>query len=161
MRPEMYIAQSLSVYFNGRTLPSDLSEFIRKIYRKGSPNFTKGKPIYTTAGLEVGTSFNKIVMTDYGAFVELDKGHLNLENLIASKQKDGKNHLHKLYVDRDGIAKFYYQIAIQPTGEFTPGSVYVSVYDAMQYDTYEATTEKNHKSVKFKSPNEIKDLMKK
>ena len=161
MRPETYIAQSLSVYFNGKSLPRDLSEFVRKLYKKGVPNFVKGKPFYTTAGLEVASNFNKVVVTDFGAYVELDTGHINLENIIASKQKDGKQHLHKLYVDRDGTAKFYYQLNPQSPSEFTGGNIYVSVYDVIQYGMDEVTTEQNHKSVKFELPDEIKNLMKK
>jgi len=161
MRPERYISQSLSVYFNGKTLPSDLSEFVRKMYKKGTPNFVKGKPFYTVAGLEVASGFNRIITTDYGAYVEISTGQINLENIIASKQRDGKQEFHKLYVDREGLAKFYYQIVPQPHGDFAKGCIYVSVYDVVQHGMDDVVNKQNHKSVKFELPDEIKNLMKK
>lgn len=161
MRPEHYIAKSLSVYFSGNSLPSDLSEFIRKIYRKGTPSFTKGKPFYTPSGLQVANNFRRVITTDYGAFLELEPSDINLENLIAAKQHDGKQQYHKLYVDREGEVKFYYQLSPVVWGEFVKGNIYVSVFDVIQYNSDEISAEQNYKSVKFELPNEIKNIMNK
>ena len=160
MRPEEYIAKGLSVYFNGNSLPSDLSKYVRALYKKGLPALEKGKPLHTSEGLEVANNFSKILVTDYGAFVEFETAHINLENIIAAKQHDGKEAIHKLYVDRGGDTKFYYQ-RISVLGGFTKGNIYVSVYDIFQPNMNKNKAHKNHEAVKFKSPNEIKSLMNK
>lgn len=160
MKPEEYIAKGLAVYFNGNSLPSDLSKYIRALYKKGLPVFTKGKPLYTREGLEVAKNFSKILVTDYGAFVEFETAHIDLGNIVAAKQHDGKQAIHKLYVDRGGDTKFYYQL-VSRTDSFAKGKVYVSVYDIFQPETRENKAQKNHEAVKFESPNEIKNLMNK
>jgi len=91
----------------------------------------------------------------------LDTAHINLENIIAAKQHDGKQSIHKLYVDREGEVKFYYQLTTPAYGDFTKGNIYVSVHDVLQYDTDDKVVKKNHEAVKFESPDVIKNLMRK
>jgi len=158
MKPEQYIAQALSVYFNRRALPLELSTFVRKIYNKGIPNFNRNEPIYTVEGLQIANNFNRILITDYGAYLEFNTGDILLENLIASKQKDGMQHLHKLYFSKDNSLKLYYQIT-NLNGSFQKGKIYVQIYDVIQFS--QKTIINKEAKIKFKSPNEIQKLLKK
>jgi len=161
MKPEEYIAKALMVYFNAGSLPSEVSRFARKIYKKGMPIFVKGKPFYTKSGVQVAKNFRKTVVSDYGAYVEFETSDVDLEQIIAAKQHDGRQAYHKLYSDREGETKFFYQIQTPVYGDFEKGYIYCSVYDLVQYDTDDVGITERKKVTEFKSPDFIKNLMNK
>ena len=143
------IEAKLAEKYKYKPLPGDLSEKYRTYFRKNIPPFlhTKGGgSLYTCCGCMICKSYRRIVIGDYGAFVEFSEEDLPLPNdapafKIAPGQEyrvnDERYAKNVKYVwlttnDLSGI-KIYHQKKGVSYADYRPGMYYVSVHEV--YDT--------------------------
>jgi len=96
------------------------------------------KPLYSiNNGILIANGYDRIVIGDYGAFIEIDPGRMKMDHIII---KPGEEYriLDAHYADhvkyhwytcrRDQEVKLYYQIKAVTYADYLPGMWYVSPY---------------------------------
>ena len=143
------IEAKLAEKYKYKPLPGDLSEKYRDYYKSNIPPFLHvngGGPLYTCCGSMICKAYNRIVVGDYGAFVEFCEDDLPLENdapafMIAPGQEyrvnDERYSKNVKYVwlttrDLSGV-KIYHQKKGVSYADYRPGMYYVSVHEV--FDT--------------------------
>lgn len=67
--------ERLAREYKYKKLPEDVSNECRELYKRNIPSFlstTGGGALYTTFGTLITNNYNRIVIGDYGAFIEFD-----------------------------------------------------------------------------------------
>lgn len=98
----------------------------------------------TRSGTVIASGYNRIVIGDYGAFVEFSRAQANARHL---KIKEGQSyriedpryaeHVKYLWLtaDDDSDVKVYYQKRSVEYADYKPGMLYVSVYEVFPAET--------------------------
>ncbi|MBQ8619080.1 MAG: hypothetical protein IJ418_16410 [Clostridia bacterium] len=130
----------LAKKYGYKPLPDDLSKQYREYFVNNTPDFlaeNKSQPLYTTHGTLICDGFRRIVVGDYGAFVEFNLSQANDTHFrIAPGQeyrvKDPKyaNVKYHWYTipDQSNI-KIYFQKNRVTYADYIPGMYYVSVHE--------------------------------
>lgn len=128
-----------------KKLPGDLSNKYRIFFRNNVPDFlhvSGGGMLYTSNGSLICESYRRIVIGDYGAFVEFDKQPENTEFIVAPGQEyrinDERYSKNVKYIwltidDGSGI-KIYHQKKKVAYADYLPGMYYVSVHEAFVHE---------------------------
>lgn len=135
------LQDDLASVYKHKKLPFELSELVRKRYLaylppnlniRGDETFK----IYSKAGTLISVGYKRIVIGDYGAFVEIDRAIK--ENMQVKpgqeyrvndpKYKD-KVKYHWLTVKDDSDIKIYHQVKTVAYADYLPGMYYVSPYE--------------------------------
>lgn len=83
----------LAAKYRYKPLKEDMREIARSIYQDTLPFYftdenNAGKPIHSPTGEIIATGYDRIVIGDYGAFIEIDSKDMQLDNVyIPEKQK--------------------------------------------------------------------------
>lgn len=122
-------------------LPEDLSKKYRQYYIDQIPPFLKDEvsiPLYTTNGSLIAKGYFRIVVGDYGAFVEIDEADANTSLFtVAPGQEyrinDPKFSRHIKYewytIDDESNVKIYKQKRRVTYADYIPNKYYVSVHE--------------------------------
>lgn len=116
-------------------LSQNLSDSIRIKYFNEIPLFLKtcgdDKPIFNRCGTEISSGYDKIVIGDYGAYVEIPEGLINkdkIEHKFCGQKKS--DIFYEWMFTKDKCAtKVYYQLRRVKYADYCPGKYYVSVHD--------------------------------
>lgn len=111
----------------------------RELYQKNIPSnlfINGGNSIYTFHGTLIANYYNRIVIGDYGAFIEIQE--INKDKLIIQlgqeyRSKEGYSNIKYewlTYNDGSNI-KIYYQKNIVDYADYQPGMYYVSVHEVL------------------------------
>ena len=135
------VEAKLAEKYKYKPLSKDLSEKYRNWYIENMPTFLKlegeHKPLYTTAGTILCTSYDRVVVGDYGAFVEFSVPASTF--VIPRGQEfrvfDERYSSRVKYVwltakDRSGI-KIYKQKRTVTYADYKPDKFYVSVHEVI------------------------------
>lgn len=135
------IEAELAQKYNYKRLPSGLSHQMRKIYRINLPDFLSidgdYDPLYTSNGSLICNGYRRIVIGDYGAFIEFDATEAT-KNLIIQPGQEyrimdpnySKNVKYHWYTIPDGSQiKIYHQIRRVSYADYVPGKYYVSPHE--------------------------------
>lgn len=106
-------------------------ENIQKISRK--------YPLYTKNGEKVCERYERIVIGDYGAYVEISASHLSDNHFIYIDQNDpidetisSRHSSHMtLALNDESSYTIYFQVKPVPYGNFIPGRFYIDPYDVI------------------------------
>ena len=147
----LQIEAKLSEKYKYKPLPSDLSERYRQYFKENIPpglNISGGGALRTLRGSELCTKYDRIVIGDYGAFVEFCKEYCASEFVIApgqeyrvSDERYSKNVKYIwLTVDDGSNIKIYHQKKGVSYADYKPGKYYVSVHETVPVDNENEVT---------------------
>lgn len=122
-------------------LPRELSEKYRGFFKENIPEYLNingdDSPLYTSSGTVICNSYDRIVVGDYGAFVEFSCEPDGVEFIIQPGQEyrvnDKKYSKNVKYIwmtinDMSGI-KIYKQKKTVKYADYRPNKYYVSVHE--------------------------------
>ncbi len=135
------IESALAKEYGYRPLPSDLSNKYRELFTDNIPNFLNidGSPdtLLTIKGEEICKGYDRIVVGDYGAFIEFSKPSIATNLIIQPGQEyrinDSKYAKNVKYIwltiDDGSNVKIYYQKRKVSYASYIAGKYYVSVHE--------------------------------
>lgn len=135
------IEAKLAEKYKYKPLPGDLSEKYRQFFRENIPDWLVESgdetKLYTRNRSLITSSYDRIVIGDYGAFVEFDEA-TTLRNFVLApgqeyRVRDERYAKNVKYVwetiDDDSGIKIYYQKKGVSYADYVPGKYYVSVHE--------------------------------
>ena len=132
------LEEILANKYNYKKLPPEISSTAQKIYTEKIPPFllsTKNS-LFTAAGTLICSNYERIVIGDYGAYVEFSSEQANKEAfIIAPGQEYRLEERYKnckyiwLTIDDKSDIKIYYQKHSVSYADYKPQYYYVSVYE--------------------------------
>lgn len=133
------IEAELAEQYKYKKLSLDLSEKYRNLYKENIPPYLSldgGGILKTRKGTIICNSYKRIVIGDYGAFVEFDDP--NYERYIIAPGEEYrvyddkyKNNVKYIWLTINGGSwvKIYFQKKTVPYADYKPGMLYVSVHE--------------------------------
>lgn len=127
-------------YYYGK-LPEDKSEEVRAYYRATLPSLDPDKPIKTLNGTMISNRFERVVIGDYGAFIEFKEEDLCKEKIVVKAGQEYRvtnpRYADKvkyiwLTVSDDSDVKLYYQKRCVTYADYKRGMFYVSPHQITQ-----------------------------
>jgi len=122
--------------YNYKPLPKEESARVKQIYAENIPNLCDWKPLKDSNGQNISSGFERIVIGDYGAYIEILEEQINLDILyVPPRQKFrlGKHFWGKyIWLTSDGINKIYKQIKTVSYADYKVGYYYISPYEVGQ-----------------------------
>ena len=120
-----------------KQLPSEKSQIARAIYECFIPKFLENfKSLYSAAGTLICSSFDRVVVGDYGAYVEFSREQANEDVFIVAPgeeyrlQPRYKNVKYVwLTIDDGSQVKIYYQKHLVDYADYQEGKYYISIYE--------------------------------
>jgi hypothetical protein len=136
------IEQKLSEKYKYKPLEESLSIKYRKFFQENIPRFLHceggGNNLYSSSGTLLCSGYNRIVIGDYGAFIEFDETQANSSSYIIEhgqeyRVNDPKYSKNVKYVwltlkDKSGI-KIYHQKKHVSYADYNPDMYYVSPHE--------------------------------
>lgn len=135
------IESRLAEKYKYKPLPEDLSEKYRHFFQENVPEWLtedgSGVPLYTSKGSLICIGYNRIVVGDYGAFIEFDDNNIPAQFFIAPGQeyrvndeRYSKNVKYVWLTINDGSnVKIYLQKKGVAYADYRAGKYYVSVHE--------------------------------
>ena len=139
------LAEELAKKFHYNKLPPNLSKKIRDVYEKNIPSYYKENgnnyTYYSLGYIPICKGFNRIVIGDYGAFIEFTPEQACKENFIIEPGQEYrledryKNTIKYIWYRANSLTdtKIYYQLNTVTYADYKPGMYYISVYDLIPY----------------------------
>lgn len=134
--------QQLSKLYHYKKLPSELSQQVRKYYLYNIPyEFSitgSNYPIYSLSGSLIANSYSRIVIGDYGAFIEFNKSESNSSEFIIPVNQEYRitdpNYCNKVCylwytLNNKDNPKIYYQKRRVSYADYEVGKYYISVHE--------------------------------
>ena len=131
------LSNELARKYNYKKLPSSMSENMREVYKQTVPSFlSNSQPLYTLNGTLICKNFDRIVIGDYGAYIEFSSDQANKKNFIIAPGQEYR--LEPRYsnvkyiwltINDDSEIKIYYQKNTVSYADYIPKKYYVSVYE--------------------------------
>ena len=131
----------LSNKYQYKKLPEKLSNIVRNIYANTIPafllSFDKTKPLYSLNGSLICNGYDRIVIGDYGAYIEFSSEQANKDLFIIAPGQEYR--LEPRYsnvkyiwltIDDGSQIKIYYQKNTVSYADYKPRYYYISVYEA-------------------------------
>ena len=124
-------------------LPPDLSEKYRQFFKDNTPEFLRfegdSKGLYTKSGSLICNQYDRIVVGDYGAFIEFSEENIGNEFIIQPGQEyrvnDKKYSKNVKYIwltiDDNSHIKIYKQKRKVRYADYLPKKYYVSVHEVL------------------------------
>lgn len=132
---DQYIRNLVEKY-KYKPLPEELSVMARQFYKENLPFLDPLISIKDKNCIEISHSFERIVIGDYGAFIEFSEAQSNSSIFyVPSNQKFrlSKGFYGKyIWLSTDGINKIYKQIKTVSYADYKVGRYYISPYDIVQ-----------------------------
>lgn len=142
------IEAELAKKYGYKPLTKELSEDFRKLYTENIPPFLNASgsinTLYTMNGSKVCNGYDRIVIGDYGAFIEFSQEHMASKFVIKKGQEyrvndeKYKNNVKYIWLtinDRSDI-KIYYQKKKVSYADYKPNKYYVSVHEVLNEPTW-------------------------
>ena len=134
------LEDNLAERYKYHKLTPQLSKEMRQLYELNVPSFLSTiQPLYTSADTLICSFFNRIVIGDYGAFVEFSPGQANRDVFcIAPGQEYRLEERYKnckyiwLTISDSSNVKIYYQKHTVTYADYIPGMYYVSVHEVFK-----------------------------
>lgn len=135
------IEKELSKQYHYKPLPKELSNKYRNFFKENIPSFLRiegdNKPLYTLKGSKICNGYKRIVIGDYGAFIEFTDEQGEIENFIIApgqeyrlNQERYRNIKYLWYTIFDfSNIKIYYQKNTVSYADYKPNHFYISVHE--------------------------------
>ena len=140
------IEAKLAEKYKYKKLPDDLSEKYRTFWAENIPDYLEvngdNKELYTIEGTIICKKYDRIVIGDYGAFIEFSKEDIvkrlsiapGQEYRIYNKQFRDRVKYHWLTIGDHSDTKIYEQVREVTYADYKPNKYYVSVHEAFTLD---------------------------
>ena len=124
------------------------------------------KPLYSLEGTKIATGYTRIVIGDYGAFVEISPDQIVQENLVVKKgqefrlsdsQYKDRVKYHWLTSRDDSDCKIYFQQKTVEYADYLPGMYYISPYECALVPVWVLEDVINECSVQVRDSSPSKD----
>lgn len=136
-----FLSDELSNKYKYKKLSNKLSNIARNIYANTIPafllSFDKTKPLYSLNGSLICNGYDRIVIGDYGAYIEFSSEQANKDLFIIAPGQEYRlepryNNVKYIWltVDDGSQIKIYYQKNIVSYADYKPHYYYISVYEA-------------------------------
>lgn len=137
-----FLSDELSNKYKYKKLSNKLSNIARNIYANTIPafllSFDKTKPLYTLNGSLICNGYDRIVIGDYGAYIEFSSEQANKDLFtVAAGQEyriDNSRYANVKYawltINDGSQIKIYYQKNTVSYADYKPQYYYISVYEA-------------------------------
>jgi len=138
----LIIEERLAKQYGYKPLPKELSTKYRSYFEENIPQFldVEGSEnnLFTSKGTLISAGYDRIVIGDYGAFVEFDFDRANSDSFVVkagqeyriSDPKYSKNVKYEWYTIDDGSSvKIYKQKKAVHYADYKPNVYYVSVHE--------------------------------
>lgn len=132
-----FLHEILAQKYSYKKLPESLSNIVQSVYASTLPEFLNHhQPLYTLNGTCICNDFERIVIGDYGAYVEYSPAQANKDNYIIAPGQEYR--LEPRYsnvkyiwltISDDSDIKIYYQKHPVTYADYKPEYYYVSVYE--------------------------------
>jgi hypothetical protein len=135
------IEAALAEKYKYKPLSKELSEKYRNFFRENIPSFLNESgsvnSLYTLNGAEICSGYDRIVVGDYGAFIEFSQEHIVSEFVIQKGQEyrvydeKYKNNVKYIWLtinDKSNI-KIYFQRRKVSYADYKPNKYYVSIHE--------------------------------
>lgn len=135
------IQAALAKKYGYQKLPGDLSEKYRVFFAENIPEFLSIEgahdTLYTLCGAQICSGYDRIVIGDYGAFVEFSQSDFSDSFIIQPGQEYRVNDTRYsknvkyiwLTIDDGSHIKIYHQKKCVTYADYKPGKYYVSVHE--------------------------------
>lgn len=134
------LSDELSKKYNYKKLSQKLSNAACSIYAETLPAFLlsmdNNNPLYTSSGFLICSSFDRIVIGDYGAYIEFSSEQANKDLFIIAPGQEYRlepryNNVKYIWltINDDSQIKIYYQKNTVSYADYKPQKYYVSVYE--------------------------------
>lgn len=131
------IETELAQQYHYKPLPKQLSEEYRNLYTINIPDFLNNhQSLYTVNHTLICSNFNRIVIGDYGAFVEFLSEQANKESFIIAPGQEYRlfpryNNVKYIWltISDSSNVKIYYQKNTVKYADYIPKRYYVSVHE--------------------------------
>ena len=144
----LMVEAKLAEKYKYKKLPDDLSENYRQYFRENVPHglfLNGGGALRTLMGSVICSRYRRIVVGDYGAFIEFDSPYNESSFVIAPGQEyrvnDERYSRNVKYIwltINDGSrVKIYYQKRSVTYADYLPGMYYVSVHEVVPVEIKE------------------------
>ena len=135
------LSDELSKKYNYKKLSPELGNAARSIYAETLPTFLfvidNKNPLYTINGSLICSSLDRIVIGDYGAYIEFSPEQANKKLFIIAPGQEYRLDPHYnnvkyiwLTIDDGSQVKIYYQKNTVSYADYKPQKYYISVYEA-------------------------------
>ena len=137
MNQSDYVNYLIEIY-NYKKLPDKLSEYYRSLYLNLlDDNFkitgSNTDKLFSTNGVLLSTGYKRIVIGDYGAYIEFDRLQASVSNFIIDKSQKYRlsdrfiNNIKYLWMTTQyNDVKIYYQLRGVTYADYKPNMYYVS-----------------------------------
>lgn len=136
----MNIEEQLAEKYKYKPLNKELSEKYRNIYLNNIPTFLNingsNIKLYTLNGTKICSSYERIVIGDYGAFIEIKPSNFITKPIVKKGQEFRINNPkfpHIKYwwytIDDGSNIKIYYQRKTVKYADYKENLCYISVYE--------------------------------
>ena len=124
-----------------KPLPKDKSLLARQWYEKHLPNLNADKPIYSLNNELIADNFNRIVIGDYGAFIEFlpEDSYPEAIKVKSGEEYRTKSDFKGKYVwltTESNCCKIYYQLRPVKYADYKPKNLYISPYEVHQWGEF-------------------------
>jgi len=144
--------QKLVQEYHYKKLPSHLSKSVREYYQHQLPQWLQDiiqqkreneTALYSLDGTQICTGFTRVVIGDYGAFIEFSESQACKQNMKCEKgqeyRKDNPKYRNRVkyfwYTTKDeSHCKLYIQQKGVTYADYTAHMGYVSPYDCIPYE---------------------------
>lgn len=141
------IEAELAGKYHYKKLSDALSSQYRNLYTENIPHFLleRKPPLATMRGTILCGTYARIVVGDYGAFIEIAEPHINLKRLIIKPGQEYRiddpqyqNAKYEWYTIDDGSdIKIYKQRFRVTYADYVPGMYYVSVHEVKELQFFD------------------------
>ena len=141
------IEAKLAAKYKYKKLPDDLSEKYRNFWKENIPDFLSvygGRiPLYTVYGSLICEWYDRIVIGDYGAFIEFPKSAICNDFEVAKGQEyriyderySTRVKYHWFTISDGSDIKIYKQIRGVTYADYQPNKYYISVHEAFNMES--------------------------
>lgn len=134
------LSNELSKKYNYKKLSQKLSNAACSIYAETLPAFLlsmdNNNPLYTINGSLICSGFDRIVIGDYGAYIEFSSDQANKDLFAVAAGQEYRlepryNNVKYIWltIEDDSQVKIYYQKNTVSYADYKPQKYYVSVYE--------------------------------
>lgn len=138
----LFLQKQLVECYHYSPLPSQMSQSVRSIYQALLPEWCHidgdDTPLYSLNGTKIASRYNRIVIGDYGAFIEILPADIESDNLICKPGQEfricdpkySRNVKYNWLTTNDqSDCKIYHQKRKVTYADYQPKMYYISPYE--------------------------------
>jgi len=143
------VEAALAKKYGYKPLPGDLSQKYRQYFKENIPSFLNvdGGKILSADGILLCYNYDRIVIGDYGAFVEFSEPAMRLDCMPGQEYRmNDPKYMNNVKYDwlttEKHIARIYHQKRTVSYADYKVGKYYISVHEVRAVDDFKASQQR-------------------